>query len=357
VGEPGADSALTDPGREPTLMAPARRRHKDEGERRMTPGLIRSIAAVGLAAPLAIACAPASAEERFKVVIGNMINWENQGLQLGQDVGIYKKHGVVLEIVGAQGAGETIQAVISGSAEIGGPIGIAGAYRAFSRGAPIRIISPMSTGENAYWYVRGDSPIKTLKDATESHTISYSTSGSTTDLVVTGFVQELGLKAKPTKTGGMAATFPQVMSGQVDIGWGSLPFGLEELRDGRIRMVARGDDLPSMRTQTVRVLVANANVLKTRKDAVLRLVKAYRETVDWMYADPKALQMYAKKIGKPEEAVREVILKDQPRPAMQYEHVADVEGSMRDAIKLQFLDKPLTKAQLDELIQIPPRTH
>jgi hypothetical protein len=28
---------------------------------------------------------------------------------------------------------------------------------------------------------------------------------------------------------------------------------------------------------------------------------------------------------------------------------------MRDAVKLKFLDKPLTAAQLTELIQIPPR--
>ena len=35
--------------------------------------------------------------------------------------------------------------------------------------------------------------------------------------------------------------------------------------------------------------------------------------------------------------------------------VKDVEGIMRDAVKLKFLDKPLTAAQLTELIQIPPR--
>jgi NitT/TauT family transport system substrate-binding protein len=317
----------------------------------MHPGCLKALAAALALAPIA---SPALAQDRFKAVIGNSHNWENQPLQLGQEVGILRKHDVVVESVGAEGAGETIQAVISGSADLGVPIAMAGAYRAFSRNAPIRIISPTFTGEGTYWYVRADSPIKSLEDATEKHTISYSTSGATTDLVVSKFVHELGLKAKPIKTGGMVATFPQVMAGQVDMGWGALPFGLQEIQDGRIRIVARATDLPSMRNQTIRVLIVNASTLKTRRDAVLRLVDAYRETVDWMYTDPKAFEIYARKLDKPVAMIRDAILEHQPRSALQYERIAEIESSMRDAVQLKFIDKPLTKAQLDELIAIPP---
>ena len=35
--------------------------------------------------------------------------------------------------------------------------------------------------------------------------------------------------------------------------------------------------------------------------------------------------------------------------------MADLDGAVRDAVKLKFLEKPLTKEQLAELIQIPPR--
>ena len=38
-------------------------------------------------------------------------------------------------------AGETLQAVISGSADIGIGIGTAGAMRAFARGAPVRVLA------------------------------------------------------------------------------------------------------------------------------------------------------------------------------------------------------------------------
>ena len=37
-------------------------------------------------------------------------------------------------------------------------------------------------------------------------------------------------------------------------------------------------------------------MLKTKKDAIMRFVHGYREAVDWMYADPKAIKMYAEKM-------------------------------------------------------------
>src|SRR6185312_9946270 len=124
------------------------------------------VAALGLIAPLALMAAPASAEDTLKLAIGQINNWENQAPTLGQDAGIFKKHGLVLENVGTQGAGETIQAVISGSADIGA----AGAMRAFSKGAPVRILAPAFTGTgDLYWYVKADSPIKSLKDLTDSN--------------------------------------------------------------------------------------------------------------------------------------------------------------------------------------------
>ena len=44
-----------------------------------------------------------------------------------------------------------------------------------------------------------------------------------------------------------------------------------------------------LRDQTIRVETVNALLLNTRKDAVQRFVRAFRETLDWMYADPAAI--------------------------------------------------------------------
>jgi NitT/TauT family transport system substrate-binding protein len=314
------------------------------------------VGALGLVVPLTLSAGSASAEDTLKVVIGQINNWENQAPTLGQDAGIFKKHGLVLENTGTQGAGETIQAVISGSADIGAGVGAAGVMRAFSKGAPVRILAPAFTGTgDLYWYVKADSKIQSLKDTTPEMTIAYSTNGSSSNNIVVAFVSELGAKAKPTATGGPAGTLTAVMSGQVDIGWAAPPFGLREIKEGKIRIVAKGSDVPSLRGQTVRTLIVNADSLKTKRDAIMRFVDAYREAVDWMYSDPKAVEMYSKKLNQPVDLLKESMDKFQPKEALQTDKFADLDGAIADAVKLKFLEQPLTKEQVTELLQIPPR--
>ena len=314
------------------------------------------VGAPGLVVALVLSVGSALADDTLKVVIGQINNWENQAPTLGQDAGIFKKHGIVLENTGTQGAGETIQAVISGSADIGAGVGAAGVMRAFSKGAPVRILAPAFTGTgDLFWYVKADSKIQSLKDATPETTIAYSTNGSSSNNIVVAFVTELGAKAKPTATGGPAATLTAVMSGQVDIGWAAPPFGLREIKEGKIRIVAKGSDVPSLRGQTVRTLIVNADSLKTKRDAIMRFMDAYREAVDWMYSDPKAVEMYSKKLNQPVELLKESMDKFQPKETLQTDKFADLDGAIADAVKLKFLEQPLTKEQVTELLQIPPR--
>jgi len=315
----------------------------------------RTVAALGLMLPLAFVVQQASAEDQLKIAIGQINNWENQAPTLGQDAGIFKKQGITLDAVGTQGAGETIQAVISGSADLGAGVGAAGVMRAFSKGAPVLILAPMFTGtQDLYWYVKSDSPIKTLKDATDSTTIAYSTNGSSSNNIVRAFVDELGAKAKPVATGGPPATLTAVMSGQVDIGWAAPPFGLKELNEGKIRIVAHGSDVPSLKGQSVRMLIVNKNAWQTKHDAILRFMDGYREAVDWMYADPKALEMYSQKVHQPVPLLKQSMELFQPKEALQSTEFKDLQGAINDAVKLKFLDKPLTPEQIKEMIVTPP---
>ena len=320
----------------------------------MTSLAMLKFGALALLAPLAFA-APARADDTLKLAIGQMEAWAQQPPQLGQEAGIFKKHGLVLENFATQGAGETLQAVIAGAADIGIGIGTVGAMRAFAKGAPVRIFGASFSGYgDIVWYVKGDSPIKELKDATDKHTIAYSTNGATSHSLVLAFGAELGVKARPTATGGLPSTLTQVMSGQIDIGWSVAPFGLKELESGQIRLVANGNDVPSMRGQTARVQVATASLVKERKEVLLRFVRAYRETLDWMFADPKAIKMYAAANKVPEHLVKQTADRFQTRQGMQFDTVSGLDAIMADGVKMKFLDAPLSKEQLSELIQIPP---
>ena len=162
------------------------------------------------------------------------------------------------------------------------------AARRLYQGAPIRIISGSATGNADFWFVKGDSPLKTIKDATDATTIVYSSNGASTHRCAR---PDRSGKGKPVATGGPAATLTVALSGQVDIGWTSPPLGFDMLDDGRIRIFARANDVPSLKDQTIRVNIANANSLKARRDVFVRFVKAFGETIDWIYSsDPKALR-------------------------------------------------------------------
>src|SRR5438876_10766564 len=237
------------------------------------------------------------AQDALKIAAGQRGNWDTTIAEVGQRAGIFKKHGLTLEILWTQGAGETLQAIISGSADIGVAAGIMGVLSAYSKGAPVRVIGAETTGaSDLYWYSAANSPIKSLKD-TDGKTIAYSTNGSSTHGIVTAFMKQFDLKAKPVATGGPPATLTQVMSGQIDVGWAAPPFGLQQLDEGKIRVVASGNDAAVFKGQTVRLVITNAQTLQSKKALIDRFMKAYRETIDWMYADPGALKVYADFVG------------------------------------------------------------
>jgi len=224
----------------------------------------------------------AFADEQVKLTIGQRGNWDTAISHLGDQAGIFKKHGLTLEMIYTAGSGETLQPVIAGSVEFGLAVGTLGAIAAYSKGAPVRIIGAEATGAADYWYVKASSPIKTLKDL-NGHTIAYSTSGSSTESVVRAFIKENGLtSAKAMSTGGGPSTMTAVMTDQVDAGWASPPGGLKEIDEGKIRLLARATDAAIVRGQTIRTIVANAQVLEKRKDVVERYMQAYRENIDYM---------------------------------------------------------------------------
>jgi NitT/TauT family transport system substrate-binding protein len=312
----------------------------------------------GAAALLALAVtSPAShAQDTLKIAAGQRGNWDTSIAEVGQRGGIFKKHGLTLEILYTQGGGETQQAVISGSVDIGVAPGIMGVLSAFSKGAPVRIIGAETTGaSDLYWYVPAGSPIKSLKD-TEGKTIAFSTVGSSTHGIVTAFMKQYDLKAKPTATGGPAPTLTQVMSNQIDVGWSAPPFGLQQLDEGKIRIVASGNDATIFKGQTVRLLITNAQTLQTRKAVVDRFMKAYRETIDWMYSsDPAALQTYADFVGIPVAVAKRTRDDFFPRAAVDPDRIVGLDTIVQDAVTLKYTTAPMTKEQLAELIQIPPR--
>ena len=315
----------------------------------------RITVACAVATLILVGASAASAQDKLKLAVGQRGNWDTSVSEIGQRAGIFKNHGLELEIVYTNGAGETQQAVISGSVDIGIAAGVMGVLSAYSKGAPVRVISAETTGaRDLYWYVKADSPIKSLKD-TDDKILAYSTNGSSTHGIVTAFMKQYALKAKPTAMGGPAANLTAVMSGQIDVGWAAPPFGLDQLDQKQIRIIASGNDADVFKGQTVRLNIVNANYLKAHKDMVDRYMKAYRETITYMYTDPNALKVYADWLNITEAKAKRTRDDFFPRSAVEPDKIVGLDTIVKDAVALKFTATEMTKAQLDELIQIPPR--
>jgi NitT/TauT family transport system substrate-binding protein len=230
--------------------------------------------------------------------------------------------------------------------------GVSAAVGTFAKGAPIRIIgSEMIGAPDLYWYVPANSPIQKIEDF-NGKTVAYSLTGSSSHAALLALIAQYKLTAKPTSTGNIASTITQTMTGQVDVGFGAAPFGLDLAEDGKIRIIATGNEVASLRTRTVRVNLTNVNTLQNRRNAITRFNRAYQDTVAWMYSDPAALKAYAEYSNLPEKIVlrvRNLI----PKESLATDHIEGVDQIMADAVAAKFIPAPLTSEQLKELVQIP----
>ncbi|HZP79937.1 MAG TPA: ABC transporter substrate-binding protein [Pseudolabrys sp.] len=291
----------------------------------------------------------AAAEDTLKIAIGQHGNWENSAPELGQRVGIFKKHGLMLDLLYTQGSAETMQAVISGSADIGIGVGTPAAMAAFSRGAPILALANHTTGAPAaYWYVPANSPIRSFKDAA-GKTVGFSTTGSSSYTALLQLENLLGVSVKPVGTGNPASTYTQTMSGQVDVGWSSPPFGLEAAEQGKIRIIAHASDVPALRSQTVRLQITNKGAYATKRVALDRYIAAYRETIEWMYSDPAALKMYSDWVQIPEAISKRMRDEFYAEDELLPDRLSGVDAMTEEAIAFKYISAPLTRAQLKEL--------
>ena len=310
------------------------------------------ITAICALAMVAGASSGARAQDTLKVAIPQRGAWDAGVADLGQRGGIFKKHGLNLEILYVQAGPESIQALIGGSIDVATASGVSAAVGTFAKGAPIRIIgSEMIGGPDLYWYVPASSPIQIVEDF-NGKTVAYSLTGSSSHAALLALIAQYKLTAKPTSTGNIAATITSTMTGQVDVGFGAAPFGLDLAEAGKIRIIATGNDVASLRTRSVRVNLTNVNTLQNRRDAIVRFNRAYQETVDWMYSDPAALKHYGEYSNLPEKIVLRV-LKLIPKASMTTARVEGVDQIMADAVAGKFIPAPLTAEQVRELVQIP----
>ena len=291
--------------------------------------------------------------EPLKVAIPQRGFWDSSFVDFALKEGFFKEVGLEPEIFWTDGGAQTLQTAISGSVDIAlsnGSLGVVGAY---AKGAPIRIVSAQMTGAHElYWFVKADSPIQSLKDAGEGKTIAFSSPGSSSNLILLSLLRQAQSKAKPVATGGMPATMTQVMTGQIDIGWGVPPFGLQDIADGKIRIVARAREATELGNQTIRVNIAHQDKLATKRDALTRFMRVYARAVDWAYQNPKAFDYFAEGARVPRALAQKAVEDFYPKQALQIGEVRDLDRTLKDALDYKFMPAAKTAKEVEGMFDI-----
>jgi NitT/TauT family transport system substrate-binding protein len=298
----------------------------------------------------------AAAEDTLKIAVPQRGTWDTSISEIGQKAGIFKKHGLNLDLLFTGAGAEVMGAIIGGSVDLAVASGISTVIGGYGKGAPLRIFSSEMSGQpEIYWFVPANSPIKTLADM-NGKTIGYSATGSSSHAALLALLAQEKINATPTALGGVTVSITAGMSGQVDAAWAAMPYGLKDLEEGKIRIIARAADIKVLQGRTVRVNMTSASTLAAKKDQIERYMEGYKETIDYMYSSPEALTMYAE-IGNIPPSIAEKMKILVPKESTNPDQIVGMNSVIAEAVATKFLSAPLTKEQVSELVQMqnPPK--
>jgi NitT/TauT family transport system substrate-binding protein len=200
---------------------------------------------------------------------------------VGVEAGIFKKHGIDLEISSFSGDAKEMQAVAAGSIDValgGGP-----AFATIVKGVPMKAVAAEANAPNTiFLVVLKDGPIQSPDDL-KGKTVSVSTAGSLTYWLTQQLSRaqgwgDNGIKIAPL--GGSEAQIAALKTHQIDgVTTDNVTvYKFMETGDGRI-LVKFGERI---RDFHVHVIYASDNLIDTKPDALKAFLAGWFETIAYM---------------------------------------------------------------------------
>jgi NitT/TauT family transport system substrate-binding protein len=260
---------------------------------------------VRMALALALLSLPAQAEEIVVSNYGVTTNGMPYAVALAK--GFFKQQGAdVTGILSSDGGGTTVRIMLGGNLAYG-EINPTATVIAIQQGADLKIVSDnVQTVAEFIWAVKPDSPIRTAADL-KGKKIGYTNPRSTSQALAILVLEKSGLKptdAELVKTGGFGEGVVALDLGAVDIT--PIPEPLWSLNRGKYRAVVRASDVLPPLDNVVGVTTAKAAA--ARGDFIRAVIRARRQAVDFMYANPdESAEIIAKAYNLAPEVARNAL--------------------------------------------------
>jgi NitT/TauT family transport system substrate-binding protein len=216
---------------------------------------------------------------------------------IGVETGIFKKHGIDLDISAFAGDAKMVQALTANSLDIA--LGGSPSFSAIVKGAPMKAVAVFSGAPNIIMLtVLKDGPIKTVDDI-KGHTVSVSGAGSLTFWLTQQLSRRLGWGddgIKITPLGASEAQIAALLTHQID-GTTTDSVTVEkfvESGNGRI-LVKFGDYFPDFTTSCI---YASNDLIEHNPTALKAFLAGWFETIAYMRDHrPAVLDTTIKLIG------------------------------------------------------------
>jgi len=238
-----------------------------------------------IAAALAFALLPLAAHAEEIVVSNYGVTTNGMPYAVAMAKGFFKQQGAdVTGILSSDGGGTTVRTLLGGNRAFG-EVNPTATVIAIQQGADLKIVSDnVQTVAEFIWAVKPDSPIKTAADL-KGKKIGYTNPRSTSQALAILVLEKAGLKptdAELVKTGGFGEGIVALDLGAVDIT--PIPEPLWSMHQAKYRAVVRASELLPPLDNVVGVTTGKAAA--TRGDFIRAIIRARRQAVDYMYANP-----------------------------------------------------------------------
>jgi NitT/TauT family transport system substrate-binding protein len=253
--------------------------------------------AIAVIVGLALTCTAASAETKIRVGKAQPNQFAFVPADIGVDSGIFKKHGLDVEISAFGGDAKMMQALAADGIDIalgGGP-----AFATIVKGSPMKAVAALANAPNTIMLVvLKDGPIKSADDLKDKK-VSVSTAGSLTYWLTMQLSRSKGWGTdgiKITPLGAAAAQIAALKTHQVDgVTTDSVTvYNLVEQGSGHI-LVKFGD---SVKDFHVHVIYASDKLIAGNPEGLKAFLAGWMETIGFMRDNKaKAIDMAAQRSG------------------------------------------------------------